>query len=163
MNAIQRTFRNATAVFSLRHTSKVNDRIEEARNALRLSATYYRRLDDEIAGLLETPLSGALTESLLDSVYPLKGLEDAPRQRRLGKRAKLLAHYHSSPTVDEIRGTAWGLIQAVTELEQWEPNRSAKAGHAERNLAYQLGVSPNGSASTAMYKTLDLMSIGTQP
>ena len=164
MNAIARTFKNATAVFSLRHTSRVTDRLDEARVALRLASAYYRRLDDEIALLLDTPISGPLQEAMLESVYPVKSLEGSARERRLGKRSKLLSHLNSSPTIGPaIAKTAWGMIQAVTELEQWEPKRVAKPGHAERNLAYQLGVAPNGSMSANIYKTLDLMGVGTRP
>lgn len=164
MNAITRTFKAASAVFSLRHTSRVSDRLAEAREALRLSAVYYRRLDDEIAQLLDTPLSGPLQESMLDIVYPTKGLDDKSRDRRMNKRASLLEHLHSSPTIGpSIAKTAWGMIQAVTELEQWDDRRVTKPGHAERNLSYQLGVSPTSSASNGIYRMLDMVGIGTRP
>jgi phage/plasmid-like protein (TIGR03299 family) len=164
MNAITRTFAGASAVFSLRHTSRVSDRLEEAREALRLSTAYYRRLDDEIAQLLDTPLSGPLQETMLDVVFPLKGLDEKARSRRITKRANLIEHLHCSKTITPtIAKTAWGMIQAVTELEQWDDRRVAKPGHAERNLSYQLGVSPTSSASTGLYRMLDAVGIGTRP
>lgn len=147
-NAIKRTFARASAAISIRHTVNLSARVEDVRQALKLSQAYYERLENEISALIMTQLDEDRISSVLDLLYefkPSKEKEGDLRavERNEQKRAQFRNHWQTTPTLDRSnRETAWGLLQATTEWEQWHSRNSGTPKFSEAILGAQLGLMP---------------------
>lgn len=147
-NAIKRTFANAKSAITLRHTTGLSEKVEMVRHALRLSEAYYLRLEDEISALLMTQVDTDRLNSALDLLYEFKPSGDKSewdqaRERNQQKRSQFVNHWQTTPTLDHTnRDTAWGLLQATTEWEQWYSRNSGTPKFDESLLGSQLGLMP---------------------
>lgn len=109
------------AVVKLRHTSRVADRVEQAKQVV--SAAYNRShdLDKEIAELLSTSWSEAsYKNALVPALNPRPAEESSSRTKTLweGRQLGLLAAY-DRPDAANIKGTAWGAIMGINSYEIW--------------------------------------------
>lgn len=133
---------NVRPVVSLRHTSNIMARAEQARELLGLSAGYYRYLDEQIERLLDLPLTDEIVDKALDIVAPLKpGEPDFVHERRMEKRETLVHNLKTSTTLASgIRSTGWGLYNALTEIEQW--SGESTTAKVEAQLGSHVGITP---------------------
>lgn len=161
-NMVRAIFRKKSArpVVSLRHTSKALTRIDSVREILKLTHSYYRFLDDEIDKLLNTTVTPERMEQVLDVVAPLvdkgKPVEGRVLEGRIEKRNLVTANLSTSPTIpNSQRGTAWGLYNAVTELEQWGRDVMPTSKQTEQLLGSHLSVVPVRMTSDRVYRVMD--------
>jgi phage/plasmid-like protein (TIGR03299 family) len=149
---------DARPVVSLRHTANVMARVEQAATVLGLTKGYYDYLDEQIERLLDTPLDRDVMDIALDTVAPLtdKGVLLTGRrlERRVEKRSRLVAHLNESPTLAGIRETAWGMYNAMTELEQWGRDEVTDR-QAEQLFGSHLSITPVRNHSDRVYKQFD--------
>ena len=132
-NTLNIALSSAKRVFSMRHTETVHDRLEEARNCLFRADEYmdglaeyadyaaYRRLgDDEI-------------HSILDELFPVT---DQTTEREKSTIDKIKNEYwvcYLAPDIMRFRGTAWGAINAMSDMVTHSmPHRNTK-NYAENN------------------------------
>lgn len=101
--------REAMSSWSIPHTTTVSARLEEARNALKLTMNYeaeFAKLAEQLAAV---KVSDEKAKMLLNAIVPKS------RARRDNVIADILANYQTSPTAAEFRGTGYGLLNGVTE------------------------------------------------
>jgi phage/plasmid-related protein TIGR03299 len=101
--------REALSSWSIPHTTTVSARLEEARNALKLTMDYeaeFAKLAEQLAAVKVTDEQ---VKMLLDRAVPQK------RARRDDVIADVIANYQASPTMAEFRGTGYGLLNGATE------------------------------------------------
>jgi phage/plasmid-like protein (TIGR03299 family) len=108
--------------WTIQHTSSVKTRIAEARRSLAITREY----QDEFSRIAERfamiRISNVQAERLIDSVIPEK------RSRRAQMITEIVNLYRSSPTIDPYRGTAYGLLNGLTEyMDHHRRQRSANA------------------------------------
>jgi phage/plasmid-like protein (TIGR03299 family) len=154
-NAIRRTFARARSSFSLRHTVNVSSRVEEARHALALAGEYYRRLDNDIDRLLKVGIDEKRVDDALKMLFPIDAtMTDRQRDNRERQRIDVTTHLNTSTTIlDKDRGTAWGLWNAVSEMEQWHTEPTDK--NREMLLGAQLGVTAATMKSDRLFRQID--------
>ena len=147
-NAVRRTFKQARAAISLRHTANLTGRIEQVREALKLSEVYYRKLDDEIAAMMRTEIDESRMKQALNLLHSFKatGNSDADAkayERNQVRRAEFTSHWNNTPTIpNQWRHTAWGLVNAVSEQEQWFGRNSNTDKFSENLLGAHIGLIP---------------------
>ena len=101
---------------NLRHTSGIKDRIEDAQKALGLAVieqTKYRELCEHLAGL---SFNTRQAKEFLETLIP--DPKDAKPTRARNKRDRILGLFEGEgmgSTLPGVRGTAWGMLNAVTE------------------------------------------------
>lgn len=101
--------REAMSSWSIPHTTTVSARLEEARNALKLTMDYeteFAKLAEQLAAIKVTDEKA---KALINSIVPQR------RARRDDVISDILANYQTSPTAEEFRGTGYGLLNGVTE------------------------------------------------
>jgi phage/plasmid-like protein (TIGR03299 family) len=101
--------REAKSSWSIPHTTTVTARVEEAREALKLTMNYeaeFKKLADQLAAV---KISDDKAKQLIASVFPEN------RARRDDIIADVISNYQSSPTVEPFRGTGYGLYNGLTE------------------------------------------------
>ena len=160
IKSIFNTRQRVRPVVSLRHTSNILGRAETVRDTLGLSTAYYRYLDEQIDRLLNLTLTEERLGQVLDVVAPINDhegntLEGYRLDRRLDKRFSIQSHLETSPTIpDDMRKTAWGIYNAMTELEQWGKSTQPTKAQSEQALGRHLGMVPMVVASDRVLKTI---------
>jgi phage/plasmid-like protein (TIGR03299 family) len=148
--------RGERPVISLRHTTHILKRADTARELLGLTTAYYRYMDEQVERLLDKVLTEQMLSQALDIVAPIK--QDAPdfvRERKEQKRAMLVHTLRTSPTIeDRDRDSAWGLYNAMTELEQWNREQLPTQAQAEKMFGNHLGMVPMTNPSDRMLRVL---------
>lgn len=116
----------ALTSFSIRHTSSLEGKLAQAREALGISFKNAEAVK-EITGVLagKTLLDRQVREILEDKVFPMDPeLGEAAKEKHKSQLA--FQNYLSSPTLEGIRGTAWGALNAVTEFLDHETDYKSR-------------------------------------
>jgi phage/plasmid-like protein (TIGR03299 family) len=121
--------------FNIRHTGTLDGKLAMAREALGITFRHVaevRELTTQLASmkLVERQVRNILAQAFAD---PDKG-KWTESQDPSPLAVKVLEHYQATPTIDGIRGTGWGLMNAVTEymdhVQEYRP-RAAEGSPLE--------------------------------
>lgn len=107
---------NTRQSFKIRHTQRVEGRVAEAQRILGLTNTYMDEFQKVAQELFETSITDAKFDEIVKTLYPIA--DDATKGAKTihdSKVGLMRALYLNSPTQDNIRGTAWGAFNALTE------------------------------------------------
>lgn len=119
-NMLTPSLKSAKQRWSIRHTSSLRGKVQQARESLRLSWTWQETMEREFTKLLETPFSAKQFETVVDQVEPQSDSELAGWvERQQAKRDQLHWLFNESPTNEIGRGTKWGAYNAFTEFYDW--------------------------------------------
>jgi len=136
MNTVQWAMASAARTFKLRHTESIEGRLMDARKALDMTYAYGDKLDEMARQLLDVKIGEADVPTLLEGIFPARPLQQGEEQlptlyiERLNeKRSDVQKHYATADNLNNVRGTGWGLLNAITEWEQYlaHPKRNPEA------------------------------------
>jgi phage/plasmid-like protein (TIGR03299 family) len=117
-NTLRIAQKGAVSSFALRHNATLDQRVQEAREALGLTFRYAETFSETAGALAERSLVDRQVDAILRDVFPITELqqkaidEDASAFAKT-TAAKVRAVYDESPTV--ARGSAYGVVNAVSE------------------------------------------------
>jgi phage/plasmid-like protein (TIGR03299 family) len=126
--------------FKIRHTATADDRALAAREALGLANHYLTAFDLQAQELFAQAVSDKTFEQIIQAVYPEPD-SDAGKASLTKYETKIdliKDLYYLSPTQEGIRGTAWGVYNAMTErVDYYRDGRKVKGakGDASKNLS----------------------------
>lgn len=115
---------SATALdrFSFQHTSKLSERIQEAKQSFQQTVEFEKQFKVSMEQLLKTSVSDDKARYLIKDVIP-----DA-RPRKADMVDAIMLNYQTSPTVEPYRGTGYGLLNGLTEyMDHLKVQRSGNA------------------------------------
>ena len=125
--------------FKLRHTQSVDGKIQMAREALGMSFTYMDQFEKEAKALFEQEVTEKQFIDIVKAIYP-KPDKDATKAQLTkwdNKMVLLSDLYNNSPTNANIKGTAWGVFNTLTErLDYFKQERK---NNLENRLASASG------------------------
>lgn len=120
-NTMTLALRGATRTFKIRHTGSMDGKLAQAREALGITFTYVAAFTETAAGLMEKRVTDRQAERILRQVFPLPARAKAnPERIPLEQFGRVLDVYRDAPNLQNIRGTAWGVLQAVGEFVDHE-------------------------------------------
>ena len=142
--------------FTARHTSK-SLQSQSAREILNLGNAYFDRFEEQVDRMLDATMTVEDVEKFLKGLYvfdedkPYEKQHYSPRQQYEGTLDVL----YSSPTIKDIKGTRYGVYNAVTEyLDHFKTYRSTatSAGDIkmEKSLASTWGFEHGASSAFAI-------------
>lgn len=146
--------------FKIRHSATVGDRAADARKALGLSFEYLSKFQEQAQQLIQTEIDTAAFGKIVDSLYPAPADDADKRAVTLHdkKRDLILDIWAKSPTTDNVRGTAWGAIQSLTERLDYF--RNGRKGTDENILAAASGFDPASAAERQrIFDTVKMMTL----
>lgn len=119
--------------FKLRHTSSVEGRIQIAREALGLTFKYMEDFEKEARALFETKVNDKKVYDIITAIYPKPEKDTKGQFKKWENKISLVNDlYFDSPTNANIKGTAWGMFNALTErLDYFKQER--KSDKAKEN------------------------------
>lgn len=116
-NTLNMAIKGSKQSFKIRHTATVGGRIDEARRVLGLTFSHMDSFETMARELFETTITDVQFDKLVKGLYPAPDDNAAKSAvtRHDAKIDTLMALYKSSPTNENIKGTAWGALNALTE------------------------------------------------
>lgn len=154
---------NAKVSFKVRHTSGVEGRLHDAREALKISFAHSQAFEDELKALYEAEMTAAQFFDVYTDLNPrpdtAKNVDGEVSNKAALTRWDNQYDFISGlftggndevelDTVANIRGTAWGGLNAITEYEDWY--RQVRGDNGETNrLISTTGIDADRSAMKA--------------
>lgn len=124
-NGLRVTMQKVVRSWSVRHSGGVEDKVWEAKKSLGLLNQYFDAFEKEV---IEATINvkigkGKLftAEDILKQLFPYDEETDGQRYVTTQKEkiSGVLYVYNNADNLNNIRGTGWGLLNAVAEWEQW--------------------------------------------
>lgn len=124
--------------FKLRHTATVEGKIQVAREALGLTFKYMEDFEAEAKKLFETKVNDKKVYDIITAIYPKPEKDTKGQFKKWENKISLVNDlYFDSPTNANIKGTAWGMFNALTErIDYFKQERK---GNSENRLASASG------------------------
>jgi len=115
-------------IYRIRHTGTVEGKLQAAREALGVTFEYmadFKAMADQLA---REKIVDKQVKEIVDKLWP-----KTPLQIELGRESTsdhALTAYHASQTLEGIRGTKWGVLNAVAEFIDHELSAVKVGGKA---------------------------------
>jgi phage/plasmid-like protein (TIGR03299 family) len=116
-NTVNAAIASAKSRFRIRHTGNIEQKLLAARDALGISFKYAEEFEKLAARMaLKKVTDAQVLEILRNAVFPVDA--EAVSEEVLSDHASTLAfeNYLTSPTMDSIRGNAWGAYNGIAEF-----------------------------------------------
>jgi len=126
-NTLNLAMRKAKQSFKIRHTQTVDGKIAAAREALGLTFAYADEFEKQAQELFAVEVSDKKFSEIINKMYPKPESDKKGSIKKWENKVVLLDElYHNSPTNANIKGTAWGVLNAMTErLDYYRTARKA--------------------------------------
>jgi phage/plasmid-like protein (TIGR03299 family) len=140
-NTLNLAMRNAKQSFKIRHTQTVDGKIAAAREALGLTMVYADEFEKQAKELFEISVTDKKFSEIIKAIYPKPEKDAKGALKKWENKVVLLDDlYHNSPTNANIKGTAWGVVNTLTERLDYF--RTARKGSSESLMAGASGFDP---------------------
>lgn len=135
-NQFNMAFKNAENTVNVIHSMSLEARLKAAANVLKTSASYMERFEQEAERLATIRIKGK-EKRIIDAFYEiLPDDNDQKKERVESERNELMVAYKDIDDNQNFRGTAWGLINAYSDVithaepirksANWQENRFLK-------------------------------------
>jgi len=116
-NTLNAALHSATRTWSTKHMGNMASKLAEAHRTLQLASEYQSSLKNEAEILAGKPFSITQFEQFVDNLIPLpKDATSREQKNILLLRDDLNIRYREAPDLANIRGTAWGVLNAVSDF-----------------------------------------------
>jgi phage/plasmid-like protein (TIGR03299 family) len=133
-NTLNLAMKRAKQSFKIRHTQTVEGKIAQAREALTLSVAYFDEFSKQAEELFNREVTNEKFSKIINAMYPKPEADKKGSMKKWENKIILLDElYHNSPTNENIKGTAWGVVNALTERLDYF--RTARKGN-DNSLVY---------------------------
>jgi phage/plasmid-like protein (TIGR03299 family) len=139
LNGMLLPVEGAERIWKARHTANIDAKLADARRTLSIAWRYYDELERLGGRLIGARMDAGEFERFLARLVPLPdpkpGETDGGRAVRNAEQVReaIRTAYRVTPNLDNVRGTSWGALQAVTAyVDHLQPTRqTAGRSHAE--------------------------------
>lgn len=115
-NTLNFAMKKAKQSFKIRHTQTVDGKIAQARQALGLTFAYADEFEKQAQELFAVEVNDKKFSQIINAMYPKPEKDSKGSLKKWENKVVLLDElYHNSPTNANIKGTAWGVVNALTE------------------------------------------------
>lgn len=132
-NTLNLALKNATRMWSTRHIGNIEMKLAEAKHTLKLANDYMDELNTTAEKLVEKKVSEAELEAIFDSIYPIKEDDSLRKQNNVLDMKEELFRCYNMKDIVQFKGTAWGLINAATDMVAHSMPKRLTASYQENN------------------------------
>ncbi len=126
-NTLNLALGSARRIWTLRHTENVHDRLDEARSCLFRANEYMTGLAEYAERAAKLRLLDEDIKAILNELFPVTE-RSTEREKANAERCRtefMVCYY--APDIEKFRGTAWGVINAASNLVTHSmPHRNTK-------------------------------------
>lgn len=132
-NTLNLALGSAKRIWSMRHTENVYERLSEARDCLGLADQYMDSLAVYADRAANTTLFDRDIKAIVEELFPITEQSSAREKMTAEKCRKEFMVCYFAPDIKRFRNTAWGVINAASDLATHSmPHRNTK-NYAENN------------------------------
>jgi phage/plasmid-like protein (TIGR03299 family) len=138
----------AQRTWKARHTANIEAKLADARRTLGIAWAYYDELEEIGGQLIRDRMDAAAFERFLARLVPLPepkpDRSDGGRAVRNVERVReaIRTAYRAAPDLENVRGTRWGALQAVTAyVDHAQPTRQT-AGRTHEEARFERATEP---------------------
>lgn len=151
-NTLNIALRGVKQSFKIRHTQTAEGKVQAAREALGIQVAYFDEFAAEAQSMIETTVTDDKFLEIVTALYPKPDEASKAAVTRWNNKVETLEGIYlgngdGPNTTDNIRGTAWGVFNALTESLDWY--RKPRKGSAEAVLTAASGFDPVINAEKA--------------
>ena len=140
-NTLNLAMKRAKQSFKIRHTQTVDGKIAAAREALGLTFAYADEFEKQAQELFAISVTDKKFSEIINKMYPKPEADKKGSLKKWENKVVLLDDlYHNSVTNANIKGTAWGVVNALTERLDYY--RTARKGNGDSLNAGASGFDP---------------------
>lgn len=149
-NTLNMALNGSKQSFKIRHTSGTQSRVDEARRVLGLTFGHMDNFEVIARQLFEVEIDNKRFHDIISAVYPMpdSSAGKASLTKWESKVDLITDIYHQSPTMTNIKGTAWGALNAMTERIDYF--RSARTNDGSALIGAASGFDPSTNAEKAL-------------
>lgn len=132
-NTLNLALDGAKRAWSVRHTGDLQSKMHEARICLQMANAYMGELAKEADRLANTTVSRAQLDQILEELFPV---DESSSQREKENVKKLKDEFmvcYFAPDILKFRGTAWGAVNAMSDMISHNAPRRKTANYRENN------------------------------
>lgn len=129
--------KGAKQSFRIRHTQTLQGKVQAAREALGMANTYLDAFDKIANEMIAKEISDKQFFDIITAVYEKPELDVKGAMTKWESKIDTLNDIYFGETCVNIKGTAWGAYNALTERLDWY--RNPRGGNAESVLAAASG------------------------
>lgn len=115
-NTLNLAFKNASRKWVFRHCNNVKGKIEEAKQTFLSANNYMEALNKEIEELATIKVSRQKFDYLAKTIFPIADNAMAKTQEKQLMLREQLKTAYEADDLGNLKGTAWGLLNAVSDL-----------------------------------------------
>jgi phage/plasmid-like protein (TIGR03299 family) len=119
-NAINLALRDASRIWSIRHSGDIDLKLREAQRTIQQAAEYQQQLSVYATNMASEKISEIQVHRFFEGLMePPSITSDSSRaeQNTRNRYEELVTRYFEAPDLADFRGTKWGVIQALTDFQ----------------------------------------------
>lgn len=132
-NTLNLALDTARRSWSVRHTGDLQSKMHEARICLQMANAYMGELAKEADRLANTTVTRTQLDQILEEMFPV---DESSSQREKENVKKLKDEFmvcYFAPDILKFRGTAWGAVNAMSDMISHNAPRRKTANYRENN------------------------------
>lgn len=132
-NTLNVALRTASRAWSTKHTGDMTLKMSEARKSLELAGEYLDTLSEAAMKYANTEIRRDEIDKILEELFPIAdSASDREKANRAATKQELLVCYFA-PDIEKFRGTAWGLINAASDMATHNAPRRMTKNYRSNN------------------------------
>lgn len=132
-NTLNLAFSKASRKWSFTHCNNMNMRLQEAKNTLISAENYMAMLKNEVEELAMIKVSPQKFDYLARTIFPIKDSTTAKKEEEQLLLRDTLKQMYNADDLGNIKGTAWGLLNAVSDLTMHKELRKGATAETYTN------------------------------
>ena len=126
-NTLNVALATAKRTWSMRHTESIHERLSEARDCLFHAEDYMDELNQYANMAINKPLRDNQIKEILNNLFPVTEKTTEREKATVDKIKDEFMICYFAPDIEKFRGTAWGAINAISDLITHNmPHRNTK-------------------------------------
>jgi len=118
-NTLNASIKSAQSTWRIHHNVNATKRIAEVRDTLQLSYEYTDALQVEFNALLAEPATARTVDQAIKAVWPEPEKDTKAFPQWQNRRGEIQWVWENSPNLANVKGTKYGVYNAVVERAEW--------------------------------------------
>lgn len=132
-NTLNLALSKASRMWTARHIGDIQGKLQEARLTLLNADKYMEELNNTAEELVAKKVTEAEIEAIFDSIYPIKEDDSLRKKNNVLDMKEELFRCYMMPDITQFKGTAWGLINAATDMAAHSVPKRLTESYQENN------------------------------
>ena len=132
-NTLNLALKKTNRMWTTRHIGNIETKLQEAKLTLLHANEYMDELNVTAEKLAEKKVTEAEIEAIFDSIYPIKEEDSLRKKNNVLDLKEELFRCYNMPDIVQFKGTAWGIVNAATDMVAHSTPKRLTDSYQENN------------------------------